>query len=178
MKKGYKLSKETRRRMSLARLGKPGHIPTKATKKKISKALKGRKLAPHILEKYRIAQRKRILENRNPNFTMKGKHHSRKSINKIRKSNLGLKRTPQQIENIRQAQIGKILSEETRKKIGANEKGSKNHLWRGGKIQRRDSLTWARTTVHRRDGHQCIRCNKKELTYITLFPIVTFIIIT
>ncbi len=170
-KSGYKLSKETRKKMSLARLGKPGHKPTKATKKKISDALKGRKLAPDILEKYRVAQRKRVLENRNPNFTMKGKHHSKKSIAKIRKSNLGLKRTPQQIENNRKARIGKTLSEETRRKIGAKHKGKNNHCWRGGgKTQRRNSFRLTRTTIHHRDHHQCIKCGTERVDVHHIIP--------
>src|SRR5690606_9464167 len=90
------------------------------TRRKVSKALKGRVLTPEWRDKisrsrigWRDSEETRLKKSR----SHLGKKRTQKSIEKLRVAMTGIKRSPETIERMRLANIGKSLSEETKRKI-------------------------------------------------------------
>lgn len=83
------------------------------------------------------------------------KHHSEESIEKIRKSNLGQKRTPETIEKIRQSHIGYKMPQSQKDRIGLKSKGNKHRLglpspMKGKKLKKESILK--RTETRKKNG--------------------------
>jgi len=112
MKKGTKMSDESKLKMSLAHIGKPtwnkGLKLSEGYKEKLSKSHLGKKLKPFTEE------------------------HRRK----IGLANRGKKRTQEYIDRMRQSLIGKKHSKETIEKMKLAQVGEKHWNWNGGKICR------------------------------------------
>ena len=96
--------------------GKTG-IYSEETRRKIGLASKGRKLSEY--------HKRKIRENayRNPNFGMKGKHHSEETRKKLSISHKG--QIPKNLEQLRLLSIGHKVSEEVRRKISLANRGRK-----------------------------------------------------
>lgn len=157
MKKGYRYSEETRKKM-LGRKHSPEHIekvaqahrgthPNKESRIKMSLAQIGRKHSKETKNKIGLANKGRVfsLETRKKMSDFrKGTHHSLETIEKMR--------------NIKR---GKKFSKETREKIGFIHRGSKSHLWKGGvtpinfKIRNSLDYTLWRESVFIRDNYIC-----------------------
>lgn len=113
-------------------------------KKKISKALTGKKLSAETRKKMSESKRRENLsaetrrklsdshrrENLSSETRLKGseskrgeknpffgKHHSPEIMERIAQKNTGRKKTPEELKKLSQAQIGKVVSLETRRKL-------------------------------------------------------------
>ncbi len=162
--KGRKMSDEWRRKLSESHIGKinksKGYSIPEERKIRISKSCK---------ENAKV----------NPNYGMKGKHHSEITREKFSKSMLeqysnGKRKKPMEGKNhtnytkdkISNSKIGNVnIPIETRKRISDKLKGSKSHLWKGGitplnALLRVSSLykIW-RETVFLRDNFTCQNIN-------------------
>lgn len=122
-----------------------GQVISEATKKKLSRALKGRKRPPEVVAKVAAANRgkKRSPEwVENHRKALIGRKHTKGHRAKISASNIGrvvseetrakisaansgLKRAPDVVERMRQGLIGKKASDETRAKMSASHRGKK-----------------------------------------------------
>jgi hypothetical protein len=142
MKKGFKMTKESRMKLSLSHLGKKPWITGKKhseeSKKKMSESRKlYYKLHPEAIEKIKLLQT--------------GRKQSKETIQKRVSKCIGAKRTPEQ-----------------RLRISAGHpKGEKNHFWKGGKVSENYRLRreirykiW-RDSVFKRDDYTCQECHKR-----------------
>ncbi len=165
--KHWKLSEESKRKMSEARKGiclseetrrKIGEankirIVSSETKQKISNFFKGRKRKPHSEEtKIKMSEAR------------KGKYHSEKTKQKMSETRKGRKRKPRSEEwkrKISEANKGKHHSEETKRKISEAHKGEKSYLWQGGVSFEPYTLDWTKTlkrSIRERDHYTCQLC--------------------
>lgn len=155
--KGYKVSEETRRKISKSHMGLR---PSEESRKKMSLSHMGHKLS----------------EERKAKFGFRGRKHTEESKMKMRKPKPSVKNyyghyvseeTKRKISN---ALKGKVPTLETRKKLSEAFKGEKSKLWRGGvssinKIIRAslECKLW-RESVFKRDNYKCIWCGTKSNT--------------
>jgi len=86
---------------------------------------------------------------------------------------VGKKLTPEHKEKIRQGNLGKEYSLDTRKKISLAKKGNKSHFWKGGistdneKFRRSAIYKIWRKAVFERDNYTCVFCRKKFIKGVT-----------
>ena len=159
-KKGYKPTKETRRKISASKKGK--HFP------KLSIVKMGHYVSPETKEKMRQAHL--------------GKKHSEEHKRKIGKALKGKKLvtfSEEHRKNISKAHKGKRLSEETKRRLSEAQKrignkpplpriGEKSNFWKGGitpiNAKIRSSLGYKlwRKSVFERDNYTCIWCGNKS----------------
>lgn len=114
-------SKETKKKIRQAKLGKKTGPLSEEHKKKLSVALKDRKLTKETRAKMSIAH-----------IGIKGKHHSEEAKEKIRQARLGMKFTKEHKANLRASHLGKPSgmkgkhhTKEAKAKISAINKGKK-----------------------------------------------------
>lgn len=101
---GYKLSKETRLKISRANKGKPSHT-------------KGKVLSEETKRKISISRKGKYSGENNPNY---GKTHSLETRRKISEANKGRKLSEVAKRAISEGHKGLVLSEETKAKISAS----------------------------------------------------------
>jgi hypothetical protein len=94
----------------------------------------------------------------------KGKHHTRETIEKIRK-----------------AQTGKKHTDEHKRKIGLAQSGEKSRWWKGGitiihrGIRHSKEYRWFKIDVLKRDGGKCVKCGTdKQLEVDHIKPLSKF----
>jgi len=75
-------------------------------------------------------------------WSMSGKHHSKKSKEKMRKSHLGKKLSEEHKRKIGLAGFGRTVTEETREKISKAQRGEKHYNWKGDKVSYRTLHNW------------------------------------
>lgn len=176
--KGRKLSKEHKRKVSESLIGHKRNLGRKRkpfsekTKKKISeimiKKYKNKELIPRLLGKHCSEMQKQKMRNHaknNPNFGMKGKHHSIESKQKMRIANLGKKQT----EETKLKKYNSNLGKHNGERNGMfGKKGELNPSWKGGitpiNMKIRTSLEYKlwRTAVFERDNYTCIWCGVRS----------------
>lgn len=149
--KHWKLSEETKKKMSLAQKGK---IISQETKDKLKKALTGRIVSKETREKISKTSKGRI-------GVWKGKKREPTSElvkEKIRASMLK-----------RKEKFGYINSLETRLKMSKTRKGKslgdKSHFWKGGISFEPYSIDWKETlrrSIRERDNYTCQICGKQQ----------------
>lgn len=180
MKKGSKMTKESKDKISLSLRG---HITSKETRRKIG-------LANSIALKGNIPWHKG-LKNPYSNKTLEKMSKAHKGIklssqtkskikkamigrkvtwgNKISKTRLkmGFKQSEESKNKIRKARAKQVITIETRKKLSEALKGNKHWNWQGGKtpINRRVRVSleyklW-RKSVFERDNYTCIWCGQR-----------------
>lgn len=143
--KGYKHTKETRRKISKNHR----HYQSKETKEKISKALlknpikywKGKKLSKEHKRKLSKA--------------LKGKPFSEEHKQRISEALRGRKRPP--------------LSKEWKRKIGLAMKGNKCYAWQGGKSFEPYSVDWTKDlkrAIRKRDKYTCQICGIEPAIFV------------
>lgn len=115
MKKGFKHSEETKRRLSEVNKGKKH---SKEAREKISKALKKRI--------YSEEQRRKLSERSKGNKYCLGRKHSEETKKKISDAHKGMKASVEAKRNMSKARKGKKISEEHKRKISISSKLSKN----------------------------------------------------
>lgn len=130
---------------------------------------KGWKLSPKSIKK-RTETRKRLhLEGKlmYPG-TMNGRHHSKESKNKIRKSLMGHKVSKITRKKLSDVNTGKIYSEEYKARIRLYvPRGKNSHLWKGGitpltkKIREGYKYIEWRAKCMARDNWTCQTCQKR-----------------
>lgn len=141
--KGYKMSEEAKRRMSLSHLGKHsteiakrkisaalrGRCFSEEAKHKISLALKGKSFSEITRQKMSTFQKKRFA---NPeNHPMLGKRHSEVTKRRLSIAHSGKHHTEEAKRKMSLAHLGKHLSEETKHKISLARKSKQNRSTRG-----------------------------------------------
>lgn len=154
---------------------KKGSKMSEETKKKISAANKGHKVSEKTREKIRIAHKGvSFSEERKKNISasLKGICHKQteKTKKKISESKLGVKRQPfNEIwkRKIGIANTGKTHSDAEKKSISERQKGSDNPNWKGGVTeesalarQSKEYFEW-RNSVYKRDYWHCTKCGIK-----------------
>jgi len=154
---GWKLSEETRRKMSLAKKGSShpmfGKHHTEETKGKIRQKKMG-----ICTNDFDEEHRRKISEAKcgiAPRGT--GWHHSTETIEKIRVGNLGKKLSPEACKKIGLSKIGNNPSAESRKKMGDSHRGEKHFRWKGGRSK--CHLGWTgkiRDSIRTRDDWHCL----------------------
>ena len=112
---GYHHTKATRKKLSLAGMGR---THSAATRKKLSKSHEGREYFPASPE-----TRAKMSKSRMGNQNAKGHIHSPETREKLRKANTGRILSADARAKISKASKGHIVSDETRKKIGLASKG-------------------------------------------------------
>ncbi len=130
MKKGTKISEETRKKMSGSKIGKKNPMYGKTHSKKIrtllSKINKGKN--NYFYGKSRSEETKRKISVGN-----KGKIVSIKTRKKISESKIGHKLLEETKRKISKSMTGKKHKEDTKKKIRLAHVGNKHYNWKGGK---------------------------------------------
>lgn len=114
---GYKLSSETKERMSKAHKGR---IKTPEHRESLSKSLQGRKLSDESIAKMRKSLKGRTVWN-------KGVSPSAETRQKLREHNLGNKHTLETRQKMSDSLKGRIITPEHAEKIGDAQRGEKNH---------------------------------------------------
>lgn len=112
----FKMSKETKNKISLANKGKKKPPISEKTRMKMSEARKGKPLSKESILKREETKRKNGSK-RTP--------LSQESIEKMRRSLTGRKLSEEHIRKMSEVNKGKIHSEETRKKLSNSMKGRK-----------------------------------------------------
>lgn len=148
-KKGWKLSEETKKRMSLAQKGHKGIVHTKETKEKIRLASIGRKFSDKT---------RKLISLKNS-----GKVRTPEMRKRIGMAQIGRVSTEEQKLKQSLALKGRVRSKEHR----LNQSGDKHWNWKGGITPKnrviRNSLEaklW-RKAVFQRDNYTCIWCSVK-----------------
>ena len=126
-------SPETRRKMSEAK-----HNPSAKTRRKLSKAQRGRKHSAETRRKMSEAQR-------GANHPFYGKHHSAEARRKMS-----------------EVHQGKHHSAETRRKISEGRQGPKHWNWKGGPFPYGSLWSIQRARARNRDNYTCQRCGVTE----------------
>lgn len=142
MKKGWHLSEKTRKRISTAMRGRK---LSKETREKISKNNLGKHHpSPEHLEKITRAARSR--------------KHTPEELKKMHQSMLGKYLSEEHKEKLRRANEGKRLSESTKQKISIAIQGSKNPRWHTPGFERADSdgRVWVKTDTGWRYRYQIV----------------------
>jgi len=198
--KGYKHSEETKRKISQSHLGVGrGRAPwnkgrtgvySDAVRRRMSRTAKLRGMVILNRGKYeRSPQEKRRLAelcrgncvNRRPSYGMRGKTMSPAARAKIRE---WCRQHPELLTYNK----GRKLTSEQRKKWADVRRGSKSHLWQGGKTAQnaaiRNSVEYRlwRDAVFQRDGYSCVVGGKAHGTELeadhikpfALFPELRF----
>lgn len=162
--KGKKLSKETKRKMSKARKGRKHWWGYKA-----GESLKKRWEEDKELRERSSETMKRIIKEKYPTGrTGELAPNWQGGLTEKRKSKI-LKRGSKELSRkLSEAMTGREVSKETRKKLSELHKGEKNHFWKGGitpeHLKIRGSLEhrlW-RESVFERDNWTCQRCSRRS----------------
>lgn len=167
-KKGYKFSEESemKRRKNISKSLK-GHIITRETKQKISKAHLGKK-KPYVKKNPHIFKKRNIPWN-------KGKEgiYSKETKKKISESLKGYKHSEETRKRMSKAFKGRKYSEETRKKMGLAKKGQhlspktefgkleKHPNWQGGLSFEPYGIEFNnkfKRAIRKRDNQVCMLC--------------------
>ena len=137
-------------------------------KKKISESHKKNNVTPPSRKGAKMSQeaRDKIAKSRSGQVLSE---ETKKKISLSRKGKFLFKHSPEAIEKIKLAGVGRKDTEETRirKSLNSRLRGSKNPFWRGGitsaNKQVRESLEYRlwRESVFKRDSWTCVLCAKK-----------------
>jgi 5-methylcytosine-specific restriction endonuclease McrA len=170
-KKGWKLSEETRKRMSLAQLGHKGVVHTPETKERIRQAQLGKVYSPETLKKISIANT--------------GKVRTAEMRKRIGLASLGRKANNETKAKLRAIHLGRKHSKEWR--LGTS--GEKHWNWKGGitpinhKIRTSFEYKLWRKAVFERDNYTCKFCGTRggiihadHIKPFALFPELRFAI--
>ena len=169
--KGKKLSKEHKRKLSIAQTGR---TPSEETRRKLSESGKlriGEKSSMfgkhHSLETRRkmsiVAQN--MSEEHKRKLSIAGQNMSEEHKRKISIALKGKKHSEEHIKNSSEAQKGKKHSEETKRKISIAHTGEKSYNWLGGKSFEPYSTSFNgnfKKLIRQRDNNTCILCNNSQ----------------
>ncbi len=160
----YIRTEEIKRKISESCMGR---IHTKKTKRKISKSLKGKYPSKETKVRCKVGIRKYFEEHPNAhkgkNNGMFGKHHSKESIEKSRKSNLGkhnFRHSKEAIKKMSDSKMGKKNS-----MYGVHITGSKHPNWQGGIGRLPYPFEFdnkLKELIRERDGYICQLCGKTQ----------------
>jgi len=109
--------------------GVSGLIHNEESKRKMSKAKKGKSRSEKTKRKIREAGKGRTHSDESKRIiseTMKGRNHSEETKRKMSESKLGKPRSEETKRKLSEANVGKSLSEETRKKLSDLNRGENN----------------------------------------------------
>ncbi len=183
MKKGFKHTEKTKRKISEAKKGKK---QTLEHKRKVSEAHKGKKLSEQHKRKISESNKGRTVSLKTKmkiSKGNKGRKHSLKSRRNMSKGQRGRKATLETRKKMSKAHKGRIISLEWRKKIGQANKGKKRSLedrkkrsgknhpaWLGGKSFKPYGLAFNKKLkefIRKRDYYRCQECFKHQSELFT-----------
>ncbi len=110
-----------------------------------------------------------------------GKHRARETVCKVKNTwrqkyangytspRKGILHTVESIRKMSLAKVGKVVSKETREKMGLSHEGEKSHFWKGGISFEPYPLGWNKTfkeQIRYRDGYRCQLCGVPEIECI------------
>jgi 5-methylcytosine-specific restriction endonuclease McrA len=171
MKKGTKMTEEARRKIGLARLGKPrpgnpeNWKHSEETKKRISQTGLGR--LPWNKGRAMTEETKKKVSESKKKFYANGGRHPRGMTGKHFRHSEETRRLIS--EKVQRSKIGMVFhhSPEVRKRISESLGGSKSHLWRGGitaqntKVRNSFVTRLWRESVFKRDDYTCQECGQR-----------------
>jgi len=153
------MSEANKKKLSELHKGKP---LSKETKRKISEAQMGRKMPPFTEE-----HRKKISEwHKGKISSRKGAHLSEETKQKIKLANIGKKLSEETRQKISNSQIGRLpwnkgKKLESRPKQSLQIMGKNNPNWRGGISFEPYSKDWSddlKDSIRKRDNYMCREC--------------------
>lgn len=179
-KLGKKMSLETRKKMSLSRIGTThiGAVHTEEFKEKMrvrmigNKYTLGRKLSEDHREKLRIARKYRVFSKETRlkiSASSKGRKHSDESKKKMSLSHVGKRLSDEHRANLSRVRKGvKQTKQAVLNRIASLPRGEKMWNWKGGitpvnqKIRHSFEYREWRTAVFERDRYTCVWCGAKN----------------
>lgn len=171
---------------------------SKESKKKISDAMKGRKISEETRKRMSLAQKgtrkhwsKSMSEEarRKIGIANKGRYRGKEVLERMSLAQKGKKASTETRRKMSIAAKGRIFTIEHRRKIGQSHLGEKSHLWKGGvsalnaKIRTSFEYKIWRESVFKRDSYTCVWClqkggklNADHIKPFSLFPELRFAI--
>ncbi len=131
-------------------------------RERVGKINKGKPLTKAVKEKLRAKAKERYKNKKN--HPMYGRKHSKKSIEKMRKSQTGIKLSQETKRKISEGNKGKVISSKQRLELSKMRMGEKNPAWKGGvkEVSRTirkmfESRLWIKYCMER-DNYTCQEC--------------------
>lgn len=162
MKKGEKMSEETRTKIRLSKKGKGNHREgtkhSEETKNKIHLASLGKKCPWNIGRLHTDEAKEKM------GTLLKEKYKSGQRIHPM----LGKKFSIESVQKMSESHIGNVHSIESRLKMSESHKGNKHWNWKGGLSNEgqiiRHSIQWKlwREEIFKRDSYTCQECYKTK----------------
>lgn len=191
----YLRTNETRRKMSLSKLGKPsnskGHVVSVNGKQKISLAHKGKPLSEEHKNKLRnrifSEETKRKIKEARARQIITPEHRRKIGLaNRGKKCSEETKRKQSEAQykyysTHKSSNLGIKRSDETKLKISLAQKGEKGSNWKGGITPltfiirfSKEYIDW-RNSIFKRDNYTCVQCQSQrdlEADHICPFNLV------
>jgi hypothetical protein len=170
IKQKYKPTEETKRKLSRAWSYEKHFTPE--TKRKISESLKGKKHSEETKKKISEIKKRMFLEGTLKIPNNFGRHLSKETKEKLRKINLGKKLSEEHRKKMSESRKGRIVSQETRRKISQSQIGEKSWSWKGGtsfEPYPQEFNNRFKLAIKQRDGFLCLKCGMREEDSLVLF---------
>lgn len=161
--KGHKPTREHRRIMSIAQIGRKHEPTSEETRKKLSLSHVGKKQSPETIAK-RIKSKKAYYQ-KYPEKILKGKNHPSFGKKPYEMTDIIRKRQSESHKGNPGYWKGKKRTEVTKLKISTALKGEKSNLWKGGISYEPYSINWTETlkiSIRERDKYTCKLCSQKQ----------------
>ena len=162
-KRGYKQTKDHKRKISEAQKGEKGYWYGKSRPEKTKMRMKESRKQYFI--KYPEV-RKEIGERSKGNTNTLGKHWKVKDTSKVSRYWLGKKRSPETIEKFKKSHLGHKNSEKSKEMARKRWLGDKNPNWANGISFEPYGLEFnedLKEVIRNRDRRKCRMCEKTEL---------------
>ncbi|MFA5395913.1 MAG: NUMOD3 domain-containing DNA-binding protein [Methanogenium sp.] len=169
MKKGFKLSDEQKRKVSLSKIGKKRKPFSNEWKRKLGLAHIGNtyNVGKKLKEETKLKIGKSVSGEKNG---MYGRKHTKEMKEKMRNRRLGMYMPEESRRKISLSLTGKKRSPETRIRMGEWQRGEKSHFWKGGiysihrAIRGHVKYSLWKESILKRDDYTCQECGKRSFS--------------